>query len=338
MRLAHDHMTTWRQEGPVRAMGAKGRCPVLAKLEPLPCRALCALGPALWPICAKVALSMNLSFLRLGWRTLWRDLRAGELRLLMLAVTLAVAALTSVGFFADRLQGGLQRDALQLLGGDAVVVSDVPTPTAFAAQAQALGLQAVDTVSFPTMGRASDAQGGGAKLVALKSVPPGYPLRGSLQVADATGAAPYKTRDIPARSEVWVDAPLLEALGLQIGDMLLLGDTQLRITRTIAVEPDRGAGFMGFAPRAMVNAGDLPATGLVQPASRLSYRFAVAGPERAVRQFSAWAAQEIDKPGVHGLRLESLESGRPEMQQTLERAQNFSTWRPCWPRCWPLWP
>ena len=55
---------------------------------------------------------MKLSFLRLGWRTLLRDLRAGELRLLMVAVTLAVAALTSVGFFADRLQGGLQRDAI----------------------------------------------------------------------------------------------------------------------------------------------------------------------------------------------------------------------------------
>lgn len=69
---------------------------------------------------------MNASF-RLGWRTLWRDLRAGELRLLIVAVVLAVAALTAVGFFADRLKGGLQRDARQLLGGDAVVVSDNPT-------------------------------------------------------------------------------------------------------------------------------------------------------------------------------------------------------------------
>jgi hypothetical protein len=104
-----------------------------------------------------------------------RDLRAGELRLLMVAVTLAVAALTSVGFFADRLQGGLQRDALQLLGGDAVVASDNPTPPAFAERARALGLQTVTTMGFPTMGRASDVQGGATKLVALKSVEPGYP-------------------------------------------------------------------------------------------------------------------------------------------------------------------
>ena len=266
---------------------------------------------------------MNLSFLRLGWRTLARDLRAGELRLLIVAVTLAVAALTSVGFFADRLQGGLQRDALQLLGGDAVVASDNPTPPAFVEQAKALGLQTVTTLGFPTMGRASDAQGGASKLVALKSVPPGYPLRGSLKVADAPGALDQPTRDIPARGEVWVDAPLLESLNLAMGDMLLLGDAQLRIARIIVIEPDRGAGFMSFAPRVMVNEADLPATGLVQPASRLTYRFAVIGSAPAVKAFSEWAVAESKKPDVHGVRVESLESGRPEMRQTLDRAQKF---------------
>ena len=87
---------------------------------------------------------------RLGWRTLWRDLRAGELRLLIVAVTLAVAALTAVGFFADRLKGGLSRDARQLRGGDAVVSSDNPTPQAFIDKARALGLQAVSTLGFHT--------------------------------------------------------------------------------------------------------------------------------------------------------------------------------------------
>lgn len=266
---------------------------------------------------------MKLSFLRLGWRTLLRDLRAGELRLLMVAVTLAVAALTSVGFFADRLQGGLQRDALQLLGGDVVVASDNPTPQAFVDKAQALGLQAVGTMGFPTMGRASDAQGGASKLVALKSVAAGYPLRGTLKVADAPGAAEQATRDIPAPGEVWVDAPLLDALGLAMGDQLLLGDAQLRIARIIVIEPDRGAGFMSFAPRVMLNAADVPATGLVQPASRITYRFAVAGQPAAVKAFSEWAAEEVKKPDVRAVRVESLESGRPEMRQTLDRAQKF---------------
>lgn len=260
---------------------------------------------------------------RLGWRTLWRDLRAGELRLLMVAVTLAVAALTSVGFFADRLQGGLARDALQLLGGDAVVASDNPTPVAFVEQARALGLTGVTTLSFPTMGRAPDLQGGASRLVALKSVEPGYPLRGRLQVADAPQRPGIPTQSIPAQGEVWVDAPLLESLALQLGDFLLLGDTQLRITRIITLEPDRGAGFMNFAPRVMLNAMDLPATGLVQPASRITYRFAVAGTSDAVKRFTAWASAAAAEPGMRGVRVESLDSGRPEMRQTLDRAQKF---------------
>lgn len=266
---------------------------------------------------------MNLTFLSLGWRTLWRDWRAGELRLLLVAVTLAVAALTAVGFFADRLQGGLERDARQLLGGDVVIISDQPAPAQFTQQAQALGLQSATTLSFPTMARASDAQGGAAKLVALKSVSPGYPLRGQLTVADALGSSGGKTRDIPAPGEVWVDATLLDALGLQLGQPLLLGDAALRIARIIVIEPDRGAGFLSFAPRAMIHAADLRATGLVQPASRISYRMALVGTETAVQQFKTWATQEAAKPPVHGVRVESLDSGRPEMQQTLERAQKF---------------
>jgi len=268
-------------------------------------------------------LSPRFASLRLGWRTLWRDLRSGELRLLIVAVTLAVAALTAVGFFADRLQGGLQRDARQLLGGDAVIVSDNPPPPAFGEQARALGLRTVQTVAFPTMGRAGEAQGGASRLVALKAVPPGYPLRGQLTVSAAPGAAGQATREIPARGEVWVDAPVLESLNLKVGDALLLGDGALRIGRVIVLEPDRGAGFMNFAPRVMVNEADLPATGLVQPASRLTYRLAVAGEDRAVARFVAWAGAEAQKSAVRGVRVESLESGRPEMRQTLDRAEKF---------------
>ena len=135
----------------------------------------------------------------LGGRNLWRDLRAGELRLLVVAVLLAVAALSSVGFFADRLQAGLQRDARQLLGGDVVVVSDNPPPPAFAARASALGLESVATATFPTMGRASDARGGASRLVALKSVDDGYPLRGKLLLQQGPGAKSAQASRQPVR-------------------------------------------------------------------------------------------------------------------------------------------
>ena len=270
---------------------------------------------------------MKLLFIQLGWRTLWRDLRAGELHLLIVAVTLAVAALTAVGFFADRLKGGLQRDARQLLGGDAVIRSDGETPAAFIARAQALGLKGISTVSFPTMGRATDADGGASKLVAFKAVPEGYPLRGNMKVAASDAGIGADTRDIPAPGTAWADASLLDALDLKLGQTLLMGDASFKLTRIIVQEPDRGAGFISFSPRAMINQADVAATKLIQPASRTSYRFAVAGDDKAVKEYVRWANAEIKKPfeqtGVRGVRLESLETGSPEMRQTLDRAEKF---------------
>ncbi|HEY1392463.1 MAG TPA: FtsX-like permease family protein, partial [Methylibium sp.] len=266
----------------------------------------------------------------LAWRQLWRDFRAGELRLLLVAVMLAVAALTAVGFFADRLNTGLARDARQLLGGDAIVASDLPTPQPLLQLARRLGLATATTASFPSMARAGDAQGGASKLVAVKAVSDNYPLRGRLRLSQGPGGTEQDVAAAPPRGSVWVDAGLLDALKLKPGDELLLGDARLRIARLIVIEPDRGAGFMSFAPRVMLNEADLPATGLIQPASRISYRLAVAangsagtGDEAAVSQFVAKAEAMIQQQSLRGVRVESLQSGRPEMRQTLDRAAKF---------------
>lgn len=257
--------------------------------------------------------------LRQGRRQLWRDLRAGELRLLMLSVLLAVAALTAVGFLADRMQTGLWRDARQLLGGDAVVVSDRPPPEAVRQEAVERGLLTNTNVSFPTMARVPVADGA-SRLVALKAVEPGYPLRGVLEVQRETQAAQDR---IPATGQVWVDQTLLDALDLAPGQMLALGDRELRIAAVIEREPDRGAGFMNFAPRVMINAQDLASTGLVQPASRVTWRMAVAGPEGVANGYADWARQQVERGHWRGVQVESLESGRPEMRQTLDRASQF---------------
>ncbi len=267
----------------------------------------------------------------LAWRQTLRDFRAGELRLLVVAVTLAVAALTAVGFFADRLNAGLQRDARQLLGGDAVVGSDHPPPPELLAKAREMGLNAASSAGFPSMGRAVDAQGGASRLVAVKAVAPGYPLRGMLQLQSATGGPPQTVAAAPEPGTVWVDAAVLDALQLKLGDALLLGDATLKIARIIVIEPDRGAGFSSFAPRVMLAAADLPATGLVQPASRVSYRLAVAAPasmggargDAVVAEYVRWVEDRVKANTLRGLRVESVQSGRPEMKQTLDRAEKF---------------
>jgi putative ABC transport system permease protein len=264
--------------------------------------------------------------LALATRQTLRDFRAGELRLLVVAVMLAVAALTAVGFFADRLQNGLNRDAAQLLGGDAIVASDQPTPARFLEQARSQGLEQARTVAFPSMARAPDAQGGATRLASVKAVSDGYPLRGRVRVALQSGGPDEPAQGIPEPGSVWVDAALLEALQLQVGDELMLGDAGLRIGRVITLEPDRGAGFMAFAPRVMLNEADLAATALIQPASRVTYRLAVAAPagrEAEIGRFLAWAQGHIDEAGLRGVRLESLSNGSPEMRQTLDRAERF---------------
>ena len=261
---------------------------------------------------------------RLAGRQMARDFRAGELRLLVVAVMLAVAALSAVGFFADRIDGGLARDARQLLGGDAIVSSDQPAPAAFAAKARELGLTTATTAGFPSMGRATEAQGGASRLVSVKAVSDAYPLRGKVVVGGAEGTKDAPRAGAPEGGTAWVDPALLGALNLKVGDTLLLGDASLRIAQRIVNEPDRGNGFSSFAPRVMLNAADLPATGLIQPASRVTYRLAVAGAsEPAVRQFVDWAEAQIKGANLRGLHVESLATGRPEMRQTLDRAGKF---------------
>ena len=285
----------------------------------------------------------------LAWRTLWRDARAGELRLLVLAVALGVASLSSVSFLADRLNAGLLRDAGQLLGGDAVVVSDQPTPSGFIKQAKTLGLKAVTTLSFPTMARgetsAEDSSAGKSRLIALKVIDDGYPLRGQLKYATSDGSETVNTEQgikapitqeaeaaskkksnaqkIPQPGEVWAEASALDALGLKVGGAMWLGDKRLSVGGVLLQEPDRGAGFMNFAPRVMMHRADLDATGLVQPASRITWRFAVVGEPETVERFVNWAQEQVKLPQVRGVRVESLATGRPEMRQTLDRAGKF---------------
>jgi putative ABC transport system permease protein len=124
----------------------------------------------------------------------------------VVAVLLAVAALTAVGFFADRLNNGLTRDARQMLGGDAMVASDQPAPPAFAAKAAALGLSRLRWCQFPEHGaRAGDDKGGDAPGVG-QGGGRGYPLRGKLQLASTPGGAGAEVAAAPEPGTVWVDA------------------------------------------------------------------------------------------------------------------------------------
>ena len=260
-------------------------------------------------------------------RMLRRDWRAGELNLLLVALVLAVAALASVSFLADRMHAGLERDARQLIGADVLVVSDQPLPPDIEAHARASGLQVTHTATFPSMASTLAKGASGepvSQLAAIKAVDMGYPLRGTLKVGDDgrdTVGAPIQ--GVPAAGTVWVDAPLLEALGIRVGDAIRLGKRSFKVAHVITQELDRGAGFMNFAPRVMLSMSDLGSTGLVTYGSRVTYRLLVAGPDAAAGAFHTWIENEAKTRQLRGVRVESLQNGQPQMRETLDRAERF---------------
>ncbi|WEF33164.1 ABC transporter permease [Pseudoduganella chitinolytica] len=260
-----------------------------------------------------------------------RDWRAGQLRFLLVALVVAVAALSAAGFFIDRLRAGLNRDAYQLLGADLVVATDQPTPQAWRDEAARRNLVQTATTVFQSMAQAGEGESAQSTLVSLKAVGAGYPLRGRVKVTTATEQAldsiGTPAADIPAPGTVWLDAPLLEKLQTQVGASVRLGDRTFRVAQLIASEPDRGSGFATFAPRAMMRLDELPATGLVQPGARITYRLLLAANgeqgTQAVTGYADWLRAQVKAGNVRGVRIDTLQEGRPEMRETLERADQF---------------
>ena len=263
--------------------------------------------------CEPLVCDMNP--LHFSWQLTRRDWRAGELRLLLAALVVAVAALASVGVFVDRMRAALSVEARQLLGADLVLAGDQPVAAVFIEEARRRGLDVAETVNFPSMVVAD----GRPQLAAIKAVSDNYPLRGRLRVAEQINGPDAAVTGTPAPGTVWGDAQLLLTLGVGIGASVELGESRLDVSRVITLEPDRGASFVNFAPRAMIRLDALEATRLIQPASRVTYRLLLAGEMQAVADYERWAKPQLGR----GLRIESLESGRPELRVTLDRAEQF---------------
>ncbi|MGL6071931.1 ABC transporter permease [Craterilacuibacter sp.] len=247
-------------------------------------------------------------------RLLLREWRSGELGVLLLALVVAVGAMTSVAFFADRVERGLSQQSARLLAADVVVNANAPLPAAWQGEAQKLGLRLASSVSFPSMSFA----GKEAALSNLKAVSAAYPLRGEVSVRLADGTV-REGAFAPAAGEAWVDARLLSRLKLKLGERLSVGRLQLLIAGEILREPDGALDLYNFVPRLVFNQADLAASGLIQEGSRARYRLMVAGEGRAVEAFRRWAGSRLEP----GMRLENIEEARPEVKTALERARRF---------------
>ena len=253
--------------------------------------------------------------LNLALRLLWRDHRAGELGLIAAAIIIAVASVTAVGFFTDRIHQALGRQANQLLGADLVIVSDKPIPNDFQGEAQARGLTVARMMRFPSMAIRAERN----LLASVKAVTSGYPLRGEVRVARELYGPDRRAESVPAPGTAWVDERLYTELALALGDKLELGRSAFTVISIITHEPDAGIGFVNGGPRVLINEADLEATGLVQPGSRIGYRLQIAGAAESVDAYRAWALPAL-KPGQ---RIEGIRDARPEIRSALERAEKF---------------
>lgn len=250
-----------------------------------------------------------------AFTALRRDWRAGELRLIALATVLAVAALSSVGLFTDRVRRAIEVQATELLAADLVLESTNPIGAELMQRAGAAGLEYTRTVNFRSMALA----GGKLELSEVKAVEPGYPLRGQLRTGTELFGAEAIATDIPARGSAWVDSRLLQALRIDVGDTLQLGAMDLRVEHIITYEPDRGGELFNIAPRVLMNLADLDATGLIAPGSRAEFRLLLRGAAEPVAAFRARvAANNSERLKVQGIR-----DARPELRRALERAEQF---------------
>lgn len=251
---------------------------------------------------------MSRGALRLAWRLLRREARAGELRIVALATLIAVAATGSVGLLTDRLRAAMHNQAGELLAADLVVQRAGAIPETWVEHARALGLRTGELREFRSMVLAGESM----LLAEVKAVDGTYPLRGQLRaVGDAVpGLRP---------GEVWAAPELARGLGIAPGATLELGATQPRLAALIAHEPDRGGELFSIAPRLLMHLDDLPATQLVQTGSRVDHRLLLAGPPALVAEFRGWLEPRL----AMGDRVLGVSDARPEVRAALDRAERF---------------
>ncbi|TFG84177.1 MAG: FtsX-like permease family protein [Chromatiales bacterium] len=248
-------------------------------------------------------------------RAFSRDLRAGELSILVAAVIVAVTAMTAVGFFTDRVGAAMKDQASQVLAADLVLRSAAPITPGYLADAQALGLETAETISFPTVVLSGEQ----TALAAIDAVSGGYPLRGQVTVADTLFGNGRPANGVPGRGEAWADPGLLGRLGLEVGASIALGESALRITRVLQYKPDQNIGFMNLAPGLMVNIDDLPGFGVVKPGSRVTYNLMFAGSEKAIAGFRRGLAPRL-RPDES---LRGREDAGEQINAAIDRAQRF---------------
>jgi putative ABC transport system permease protein len=253
--------------------------------------------------------------LSLGLRMLAREWRSGELGVLLLALTVAVAALTGVGFLVSRISTAVSSQASEVLAADIRLSSPRPIGGEYSAEATRRGLRtALNTALLSVVFNGDTSQ-----LTNVHAVTDGYPLRGQLLIANEPFAQGAPVRGIPAPGEVWPDSKLLAALGGHVGTSLSIGAGAFRVSHVLISRPDQSSTFADLTPALLMNAADLPKTQLIQPGSRISYSVLFAGDRDRIGPFETWLRAHKKR----GERLRDIADASPQIKSAVDRAGRF---------------
>lgn len=252
---------------------------------------------------------------QMALRNVRRDWHTPELRILALALIVAVAAVTAVSFFTDRIYRVISLQGAELLAADLRLSANQPFDPNFQQYALSQGLQTAELITFPSVILHNDE----TALTAIKAATEGYPLRGNLRIADAPYAPDQATQTLPTPGSLWLEPRLFTQFNLNIGDYLTIGSARLQISGVLTYEPDRGGMFAQLAPRVLLNQADLAATELIGPGSRVKYHLLIAGPQDVVNRYRTWLEPQL----IADQSLETLADARPELRMAIERADRF---------------
>jgi putative ABC transport system permease protein len=200
-----------------------------------------------------------------------RETRASWRRLLFFFVCIAVgvAAIVALRSVIQSVRGVIGGEAKSLIAADVLIATNRDwTPEARATidtrLAEVGATARTETIETPTMVRPADGSRQVAKMAELRAVQSGFPLYGSVELREGLTYSHALLVDHGAL----VRPELLTSLGVAVGDQIAIGLATFTIRGVIAKEPGRGVGDFSLGPRLMIDAADLPSTGLLNFGTR----------------------------------------------------------------------
>lgn len=249
-----------------------------------------------------------------------RDLRGTfrSLRIVLLCLILGVGAIATVQFISNSILISIDRNGRTILGADLIVRNIyAPAPPELRQWLEGRGAGLTETVEMRVM--AANATTDDNTLVELKAVDSGYPQYGTFE-SDADSDLPALLQD----KGILLDPALRERLQVQVGSQIRLGTGLFTVRGFITNEPDRAGGSrFGLAPRAVIAAGALAPTGLIQPGSMVYYDLRAKLPTESNLRNTV-AALKTAFPDA-SWRITDADNASPRITSFIERLMLFLT-------------